>query len=156
MDSMKQLILFIYSALFCLISVYCQDGKNIYDEYGTIYIPVNDSTIIYNTRKGERHEVKLNQVYFTDGEDGLKDYLRTECHHSDSDDYGYRVFFFMLFDSKLRIKEIRGITLPSNHYTEQKKKRVKQYIKGLKRTESKWRMRSSQEWYVYCFSFITD
>lgn len=90
-----------------------------------------------------------------DGMDKLKEDLRKEYHQTDDSDDYYRVFFFMLFDNKLRLKEIRGVVLPLNQYTESRKKRVKQYMVGLKKTKSKWKKKTNQKWYVYCFSFAT-
>lgn len=67
--------------------------NNVCDEFGVIYMPVNDSTIIYNTKKGKKYEVKLNKVYYVDGEDNLKKYLKERYSlFDDSDDYAYRVF----------------------------------------------------------------
>lgn len=153
---MGKVIYLLSLTLLCSISVYCQNDKIIYDEYGTIYTLINDSTIIYHTKKGEKYEARLNQIYFMDGMDKLKEYLRKEYHQTDDSDDYYRVFFFMLFDNKLRLKEIRGVVLPLNQYTESRKKRVKQYMVGLKKTKSKWKKKTNQKWYIYCFSFATD
>lgn len=153
---MGKVVYLLSLTLLCSISVYCQNDKIIYDEYGTIYTLINDSVIIYHTKKGEKYEVRLNQIYFMDGMDKLKEYLRKEYHQTDDSDDYYRVFFFMLFDNKLRLKEIRGVVLPLNQYTESRKKRVKQYMVGLKKTKSKWKKKTNQKWYVYCFSFATD
>ena len=153
---MGKVVYLLSLALLCSINAYCQNDKIIYDEYGIIYTVINDSIIIYNTKDGEKLEVKLNQVYFMEGEDNLKKYLRREYYHADdSEDYA-RAFFFMLFDSKLRLKEVRGVALPLNYYTESMKKRVKLYTNGLKKTKSKWKKKTDQKWYVYCFSFVTD
>lgn len=91
-----------------------------------------------------------------DGMDNLKEYLRKGYHiEDDSDDY-YRVFFFIIFDSKLRLKEVRGVALPLSQYTESRKKRVKMYVDGLKKTKYRWKKKTNQKRYVYCFSFATD
>ena len=91
------------------------------------------------------------------GESALVDYLRKEYYKpGPDDDYTYRVFFFVLFDSRLKIKEVRGCVLPLNQYTESKKNRVKQYITGLQRTKNRWKNKTNQKWYVYSFSFATD
>ena len=154
---MKRIIGVFTLILLCSLSVYCQNNKIIYDEYGPIYTSINDSIIVYNTKKGKQLEINLNQVYFKDGDDNLKEYLKKNCYKSNyNDDYGYRVFFFVLFNSNLRIKEVRGTTLPLSSYTESKKKRIKTYTKGLKRTKSKWGKVTNQKWYVYCFSFVID
>ena len=154
---MKKRYFILLLSLLCPIGVCCQMVNNVCDEFGVIYMPVNDSTIIYNTKKGKKYEVKLNKVYYVDGEDNLKKYLKERYSLFDnSDDYAYRVFFFMLFDSNLKIKEIRGVVLPLSHYTKTNKKRIKQYMKGLKRTKNRWLKKSNQNWFVYSFSFVTD
>jgi len=129
-----------------------------YDEYGPIYASKNDSIIVYITKEGKQLEIKLNQVIFKGGDDNLKEYLRTNYYKSNDwdNDYSYRVFFFILFDSNLSIKEIRGSVPPLGYYTESKKARIKLYKKGLKRTKSKWKKIANQKWYLYCFSFVTD
>ena len=153
---MKKRVGIITLAIMYSLTLYCQSNKMIYDEYGPIYTSLNDSIIVYNTKKGKQVEIELNQVCFKDGDDSLKDYLKMNYYKSNySDDYSYRVFFFVLFNSHLRIKEVRGVTLPSELYSESKKKRIKQYIKGLKRTSSKWKKKSNKKWYVYFFSFVT-
>lgn len=155
---MKKVLIFLAFTILWPIEIYCQNINNISDEYGSIYIPINDSTIIYNTKKGEKYEVKLDQVSFLYGKNALVDYLKKRYYKPDpgDDDYTYRAFFFILFDSKLKIKEVRGCVLPLNQYTESKKKRVKQYITGLQRTKNRWKKKSKQKWYVYFFSFATD
>lgn len=155
---MRDILLFLAFTILCPIGVYCQNNKFVYDEYGDIYTPVNDSTIMYCTKTGKKHEVKIDQISFVDGDSALIDYLKKEYYKPgpSDDDYIYRVFFFILFDSKLKIKEIRGCVLPLNQYTENKKKRVEQYTNGLVRTKNKWRKKSKQKWYVYSFSFATD
>lgn len=154
---MKKILIVFAFVIIWPIGVCSQIIDNVYDEFGAIYTSINDSTIIYNTKKGKKYEVKLNEIYYKDGEDSLKKYLKTEyCKSDNSDDYAYRVFFFMLFDSKLRIKEIRGVVLPLGQYSESKKKRVESYIKRLKRTRNRWKKRINQKWYVYSFSFITE
>ena len=109
-------------------------------------------------KEKKKHEVKLKQITFTDGKNVLVDYLKKEYYKPgpSDDDYPYRVFFFILFDSRLKIKELRGCVLPFNQYTESKKKRVKQYITGLQKTKNRWKKESSQKWYEYSFSFVTD
>ena len=144
--------------LLCSFSVYCQNSKIMYDEYGPIYASKNDSIIVYITKEGKQLEIKLNQVIFKGGDDNLKDYLRKNYYKPNDwdDDYSYRVFFYILFDSQLRIKEIRVSIPPLRYFTESKKKRIKLYTKGLKRTKSRWKKNTNQKWYVYCFSFVTD
>ena len=129
-----------------------------YDEYGPIYSSMNDSMIVYITKEGKQLEIELNQVFFTGGEDHLKEYLRKNYYKPNKrdDDYTYRVFFFILFNSNLRIKEIRDAIPPLRSYTESKRERMKLYIKGIKRTKSKWKKNKDQKWYIYCFSFATD
>ena len=142
---MKNILLFLAFTILWPIEIYCQHINKISDEYGVVSVPVNDSTIVYCTKKGKKYEVKANQISFVGGESALVDYLRKEYYKpGPDDDYTYRVFFFVLFDSRLKIKEVRGCVLPLNQYTESKKNRVKQYITGL------------QKWYVYSFSFATD
>jgi len=143
--------------LFWSISVFGQKNNYIYDNYGPIYTLMNDSIIVYNTKKGKQIEATLNQIYFKAGEDKLKEFLINNYYKSNHyDDYSYRVFFFILFDSKLKIKEIRGVVLPTNNFAESQKERIKMFIKGLKKTKSKWVKKTKQKWYVYCFSFVTD
>ena len=64
---MKKVLIFLAFTILWPIEIYCQNINNISDEYGSIYIPINDSTIIYNTKKGEKYEVKLDQVSFLYG-----------------------------------------------------------------------------------------
>ena len=156
--NMRYILLFLAFTILWPIEIYCQNINNVFDEYGVVSIPLNDSTIIYCTKKGKKYEVKLNQVSFIDGENVLVDYLKKEYYKPGpgDDDYTYRVFFFILFDFRLKIKEIRGCVLPLNQYTESKKKRVKQYITGLQRTKNRWKKKSNQKWYVYSISFVTD
>lgn len=155
---MRDILLFLAFMLLCPIGVSCQNNKFVYDEYGDIYIPVNDSTIMYCTKKGKKHEVKIDQISFVDGESALIDYLKKKYYKPGpgDDDYTYRVFFFILFDSRLKIQEVRGFVLPLDQYTESKKKRIKQYFTGLQKTNNRWKNRSNQKWYVYSFSFATD
>ena len=154
---MKSIWFFIAFAMLWPTMACCQEFKEIRDEYGVVYIHLNDSTIIYNTKKGDKYETKLDLICYGDGEDNLKKSLKEEvCYPDDSDDYSYRVFFILLFDSKLRIKEVRGFVLPLNQYSESKKKRDKQYVKKLKRTKNRWRKLANQKWYVYYFSFVTN
>jgi len=154
---MKRIVGIFTLVLLCSLSVYSQDNKIIYDEYGPIYTSMNDSIMVYHTKEGKQLEIKLNQVCFKDGDDYLIEYLKKIYYKFNyNDDYSYRVFFFVLFNSNLRIKEIRGTTLPLNSYSESKRKRIKTYTKGLKRTKSKWKKVTNQKWYVYCFSFVTD
>ena len=129
-----------------------------YDEYGPIYASKNDSIIVYITKEGKQLEIELNQVVFKGGDDNLKEYLRKNYYKPNDwdDDYTYRVFFFILFDSNIRIKEIRGSIPPLRFFTETQKNRIKLYSKGIKRTQSKWKKIKNQQWYMYCFSFITD
>ena len=154
---MKKIIGILSLVLLCSFSVYSQN-KMMYDEYGPIYTSMNDSVMGYITKEGKQLEIKLNQVCFKDGDDNLKEYLRKNYYKPNDwdDDYSYRVCFFILFNSNLRIKEIRGSIPPLNSYTESQKNRIKQYSKGLKRTKSKWKKITNQKWYVYCFSFVTD
>lgn len=155
---MKNVLLFLAITILWPIEIYCQNINKISDEYGVVSIPVNDSTIVYCTKKGKKYEVKLNQISFTDGQNELVDYLKKEYYKPGpgDDDYTYRVFFFILFDSKLKIKEVRGCVLPLIQYKESNKKRVKRYITGLHKTKGRWKKKSIQKWYVYCFSFATD
>ena len=155
---MKKVVGILFLVSLCSFSVYCQNSKIMYDEYGPIYASKNDSIIVYITKEGKHLEIKLNQVIFKGGDDNLKEYLRNNYYESNDwdDDYSYRVFFFILFDSNLSIKEIRGSIPPLRYYTESKKKRIKLYTKGLRRTKSKWKKISNQKWYVYCTSFVTD
>lgn len=155
---MKKIWIFLVITILWPIEIYCQNINKISDEFGVVSIPVNDSTIVYCTKKGKKYEVKLNQISFIDGESALIDYLKKEYYKPEPGDYDYtyRVFFFIFFDSRLKIKEVRGFVLPLNQYTESNKKRVKQYIKGLQMTKNRWKKMSNQKWYVYCFSFATD
>ncbi len=155
---MKKKVGVLTLALLCSLSVYCQNSKIMYDEYGPIYSSMNDSMIVYITKEGKQLEIELNQVFFTGGEDHLKEYLRKNYYKPNKrdDDYTYRVFFFILFNSNLRIKEIRDAIPPLRSYTESKRERMKLYIKGIKRTKSKWKKNKDQKWYIYCFSFATD
>ncbi len=154
---MKRIVGAFSLVLLCSLSVYSQNNKIIYDEYGPIYTSMNDSIIFYHTKEGKQLEIKLNQVCFKEGDDYLKEYLKKNWYKSNyNDDYSYRVYFFILFNSNLKIKEVRGTTLPLSSYSESKKKRIKTYTKGLKRTKSKWEKVTNQKWYVYCFSFVTD
>lgn len=59
---MGKVVYLLSLTLLCSISVYCQNDKIIYDEYGTIYTLINDSAIIYHTKKGGKYEVRLNQI----------------------------------------------------------------------------------------------
>jgi len=61
-------------------------------------------------KEKKKHEVKLKQITFTDGKNVLVDYLKKEYYKPgpSDDDYPYRVFFFILSDSRLKIKEDRG------------------------------------------------
>ena len=155
---MKRNLIFLAFTLLWPIEIYCQNINDVSDRHGVIFLPVNDSTIVYNTKKGEEYEIRLKQISFVDGENALVDYLKKNYYKSrpSDDDYAYRVFFFILFDSKLQIKEVRDFVLPLNQYTESKKKRVKLYTKGLKKTKNRWKKKSNQKWYVYSFSFVTD
>lgn len=155
---MKDVLFFLAFMILRPIELCCQNINNVSDEYGSVYTQVNDSTIIYCTKKGKIHEVKLDQISFADGENALVDYLKKEYYkpRTGDEDYAYRAFFFILFDFRLKIKEIRGCVLPLNQYTESKKKRVKQYITGLQRTKNRWKKKSNQKWYVYSISFVTD
>ena len=151
----------LFTFIFTLLwpnGVFCQKNKSLYDEYGVVYMPVNDSTITYNTKKGKRYEIKLNQISFVDGENALVNYLKKQYYKPRlyDDDYAYRVFFFILFDSKLKIKEVRCCVLPFSQYTETQKRRIKLYTKGLKKTKNKWKKTSTQKKYIYAFSFVTD
>lgn len=156
-NDMKKVLCFLALMILWQIETCCQNTKNVINEFGSVYSQINDSTIVYCTKKGKKHEVKLNQITFLDGEIALVDYLKKEYYKSGpDDDYTYRVFFFILFDYRLKIKEVRGFVLPLNQYTESKKKRVEQYANGLIRTKNRWKKKSNQKWYVYCFSFATD
>ena len=73
---MKRIVGAFSLVLLCSLSVYSQNNKIIYDEYGPIYTSMNDSIIVYNTKEGKQLEVKLNQVSFKDGDDYLKEYLK--------------------------------------------------------------------------------
>ena len=118
---MKRIVGIFTLVLLCSLSVYSQDNKIIYDEYGPIYTSMNDSIMVYHTKEGKQLEIKLNQVCFKDGDDYLIEYLKKIYYKFNyNDDYSYRVFFFVLFNSNLRIKEIRGTTLPLNSYSESK------------------------------------
>jgi hypothetical protein len=155
---MKKNLIFLAFTILWPIEIYCQNINDVSDRHGVIFLPVNDSTIVYNTKKGEEYEIRLKQISFVDGENALVDYLKKKYYkpRPSDDDYAYRVFFFILFDSKLQIKEVRDFVLPLNQYTESKKKRVKLYTKGLKKTKNRWKKKSNQKWYVYSFSFVTD
>ena len=155
---MKKNLIFLAFTILWPIEIYCQNINDVSDRHGVIFHPVNDSTIVYNTKKGEKYEIRLKQISFVDGENALVDYLKKNYYKSrpSDDDYAYRVFFFILFDSKLQIKEVRDFVLPLNQYTESQKKRVKLYTKGLKKTKNRWKKKSNQKWYVYSFSFVTD
>ena len=154
---MKKIVGFL-TLLFCSFSIYSQNSKIMYDKYGPIYINKNDSVIVYNTKQGKQLEIKLNQVCFNDGDDYLKEFLKRDyCKSNNSDDYSYRVFFFILFTSNLKMREVRGcIAQPLRCYTESQKERIRMFTKGIKRTKSKWKKVTNQEWYIYCFSFVTD
>ena len=157
-NGMKKVLCFLAFIILWQLEIYCQNNEDVFDEFGCVYTQVNDSTISYCTKKGKKHDVKLKQITFADGENVLVDYLKKEYYKlgPSDDDYPYRVFFFILFDSRLKIKEVRGCVLPFNQYTESKKKRVKQYITGLQKTKNRWKKESIQKWYVYSFSFVTD
>lgn len=157
---MKKVVGVLYLVLMCSFSVYCQNSKIMYDEYGPIYASKNDSIMVYITKEGKQLKIKLNQVIFKSGDENLKEYLRNNYYKPNDwdDDYSYRVFFFILFDSNLRIKEIRASIPPLwyYYYSESQKERIKLYTEGLKRTQSKWKKITNQKWYVYCTSFVTD
>jgi len=155
---MKKIVCVLSIVLLCSFSVYCQNNNIMYDEYGPIYASKNDSIIVYITKEGRQLEIKQNQVFFKGGDGCLKEYLRNNYYipNERDDDYSYRVFFYILFDSNLRIKEIRGSVPSFKSIEESKKKRIKIYTKGLKKTKSKWKKITNQEWYIYCFSFVTD
>ena len=73
---MKNLLFFLTFVIIWPIEIYCQNINNISDEYGVIYIPVNDSTLIYCTKKGKQHKVKLNQISFVNGSNALVEFLK--------------------------------------------------------------------------------
>ena len=156
--NMKNILFFITFVILWPIEIYCQNINNISDEYGVIYIPVNDSTIVYCTKKGKKHEVKLNQISFVDGTNALVEFLKKNYYKPNpaDDDYAYRVFFFILFDSRLKVKEVRCYFPPLHQCTESQKKRIKQYTKGIQVIKDRWKRKSYQKWYVYSFSFVTD
>lgn len=155
---MKKVLLFLAFTILWPIEICCQNIKNVFDMYGVVYNSINDSTIMYCTKEGKKHKVKLNQILYVDGDEALVNNLKKEYYKPSpgDDDYAYRVFFYILFDSKLKIKEVRGYVLPFNQYTETKKKRVDQYIAGIQRTKNGWQVKSKQKWYVYSFSFVTN
>ena len=73
---MKKVVGILFLVSLCSFSVYCQNSKIMYDEYGPIYASKNDSIIVYITKEGKHLEIKLNQVIFKGGDDNLKEYLR--------------------------------------------------------------------------------
>ena len=94
---MKKIWIFLVITILWPIEIYCQNINKISDEFGVVSIPVNDSTIVYCTKKGKKYEVKLNQISFIDGESALIDYLKKEYYKPEPGDYDYtyRVFFFI-------------------------------------------------------------
>ena len=74
---MKKVVSVLFLVISCSFSVYCQNSKIMYDQYGPIYASKNDSIIVYITKEGKHLEIKLNQVFFKGGDDNLKEYLRT-------------------------------------------------------------------------------
>lgn len=55
---MKRIVGAFSLVLLCSLSVYSQNNKIIYDEYGPIYTSMNDSIIVYNTKEGKQLEIK--------------------------------------------------------------------------------------------------
>ena len=156
---MKRIVIFLILARIFPLNICCQNASIIQDQYGPIYTSWNDSVLTYHTKEGKKLEIAANRVVFKHGEDALKKYLRNkyyQLYHPDDCDDNFRVFFFLLFDSNLKIKEVRGVVLPYSQFSESRKKRVKSYMKWLKHTKKQWIRETNQKWYVYCFDIVSD
>lgn len=133
----------------------CQPSKNITAPVVTdlsgkpLYHPSHSDELIYYLETGEKIIATDNGVEFCEGRDSLSNYLSIKyVNHPNYNwiDYNMRIFFTILFDKDLTIKEVRV----SNRYDKHKYPFEDIFIQELKNTEGKWcKLKPGKEWYYY-------
>ncbi len=133
----------------------CQSSKNatsliVYDLYEKpLYHPSSSDELIYYLETGEKIIATDNGVEFCEGRDSLSNYLLIKyVNHPNYSwiDYNMRIFFVILFDKDLEIKEVRI----SNRYDKHRYPFEDIFIQELKNTEGMWcKLKPEKEWYYY-------
>lgn len=123
------------------------------DENGIIAKYLSDSLVVYVDKLGEEIHIVPNLIYYDKGRNELIKELFSSLDFS-NEDYGGKVFFFILFNDELQIQEIRVYEplLPSYKANDLV---IDKYIKYLEKTEGRWiRKEDKQKWYLYIFPVV--
>ena len=133
----------------------CLSQKNITkqpvkDSFGKIlYCPIDSDKTIYYLETGEKIIATNNGVEFCKGRDSLSNYLSVKyVNHPNYGwiDYNMHLFFVILFDKNLTIKEIRIV----NGYDKYHYSFEDIFIEELKNTEGMWcKSKPGKDWYFY-------
>lgn len=117
----------------------------IYDDEKQPLILFQDSTIIkYYMLDGTAIDVSsLGIIHYTDSIKDLQWKVMKSIYNDGEDEYNSRELVYILFDSKLVIREIRFLNIHPNKPYKQK------LIKAIKSTEKCWHSDYKSDWYLY-------
>lgn len=120
-------------------------GTIIYDDEKHPLILVQDSDVIkYYMLDGTAIDVSsLGIIHYTDTIKDLQWKVMQSVYNDGEDEYNSRELVYILFDSKLVIREIRFLNIHPNKPYKQK------LIKAIKSTEKCWHSDYKSDWYLY-------
>lgn len=125
------------------------NGQPIVDINGLVIIENVNGEVFYVKENGERIRVYSKTIEFNGGKDSLSAYLgKKYINHPDYNytDYNMLETFFVLFDEKLNIVEVRIMKRPHN----EKFYYDSIFIDALKSTKGMWyKIVENKEWYYY-------
>ena len=117
----------------------------IYDDEKHPLMLVQDSNVIkYYMLDGTAIDVSsLGIIHYTDSIKDLQWKVMKSIYNDGEDEYHSRELVYILFDSKLVIREIRFLNIHPNKPYKQK------LIKAIKSTEKCWHSDYKSDWYLY-------
>ena len=142
---MKCLILL----LMLCATVFCKtEAQSVYKDCYGIIAECSDDSVVYHTKNGKEIRLKTNEIKYDGGLDSLKQdiYCSLTQDHEDNE----RTIFFVLFDRKHRISEIRMCSLLNKEPTTPLPY-ADDYIRAIAKTEKKWKTENHKNWYVAVF-----
>lgn len=117
----------------------------IYDDEKHPLILVQDSAIVkYYMLDGTAIDVSsLGIIHYTDTIKDLQWKVMQSVYNDGEDEYNSRELVYILFDSKLAIREIRFLNMHHNKAYKQK------LVKAIKGTQKDWNADYKSDWYLF-------
>ena len=147
------LILLCLSCIANIVRGQARQNLVIRDDNGIIASYLSDSIVVYVNKMGEEFHIIPNMVCFDKGKEGLINELFSSLDFS-NEDYGGKVIFFILFNDKLHVQEIRTFE-PLRPFYKANEFVINRYVEYLEQTEGRWiRRENKQKWNLYIFSIV--